>query len=132
MDIQTEGHAVFRLREVLEEKEYYEALVEYLPDEPSDTNAPREARLREAFEKSHALLFGRSWNEGEPGDAATLAYRMVARLPMELQRRQEMLEMRKESDRREFLLGWLTTFVPKLAARERARGRAGGNGHGLN
>ncbi len=35
MDILTEGRSVFRLAELLSEKAYYEAIVEYLEDTPS-------------------------------------------------------------------------------------------------
>jgi hypothetical protein len=37
--------------------------------------------------------------------------------------------MRKESDRRAFLLEWMEKFLPRLADREKIRKRAGGNGH---
>jgi hypothetical protein len=40
--------------------------------------------------------------------------------------------MRKEEERREFLLEWLTKLLPHLTDRERKRQRASGNGHGLN
>jgi len=45
---------------------------------------------------------------------------MAARLPMELQQRQALLEMRQENKRRESLLQWLATFVPKLVERGKA------------
>ena len=132
MDILTQGRSAFRLAEVLEEKEYYEGSVEYLPDEPSEISAAKETELVELVEQCHVLLFGRPWDEGEPSDPATLAYRMAARLPMELAHRQTLLEMRKEEERRRFLLEWLTKLLPQLTERERKRQRASGNGHGFN
>jgi Lon protease-like protein len=132
MDILTEGRSVFRLTEVLAEKEYHEGLVEYPADEPSEASSTRETELIRIFEQRHVLLFGRPWDEAEPSDPTTLAYRIAARLPIELAQRQALLEMRKEADRREFLLGWITKLLPQLADRERRRQRARGNGHGLN
>jgi len=132
LDILTEGRSAFRLTEVLEEKEYYEGLVEYLTDEPSEISPAKETELFQLVEQCHALLFGRAWNEGEPGDPATLAYRIAARLPMELTQRQALLEMRKEGERRDFLLAWTKKLLPQLTDRERKRRRASGNGHGLN
>ncbi|MGD0965729.1 MAG: LON peptidase substrate-binding domain-containing protein [Candidatus Acidiferrales bacterium] len=132
MDILTEGRSAFRLAEVLDESQYYEGLVEYLAEEPSELNPAKEAELVQLGGQCHVLLFGRPWEEGQPRDATTLAYRMAARLPMELARRQKLLEMRKEEDRREFLLEWLTRLLPQLNDRERKRQRATGNGHGLN
>jgi ATP-dependent Lon protease len=131
-DILTEGRAVFQLKELLDEKEYYEGNVEYVADAPFSADPEKEIRLVEGFDKCHALLFGRPWRDAAPNDAATLSYRMAALLPMELEKRQSLLEMRPESDRREMVLRWLESFSPKLAERQRARKRAGGNGHALN
>ena len=132
MDILTEGRAPFRLGELLEEKEYYEGLVEYLADEPSEINPAKETELVELVEQCHELLFGRPWDEGEPHDPATLAYRIAARLPIEMAQRQALLKMRKEENRRALLLALITKLLPQLTDRERKRQRAAGNGHGLN
>jgi len=53
-------------------------------------------------------------------------------LPLELGEKQELLEMRAEDNRQEFLVRWLKGFLPQLERRVRIRRRAGGNGHGLN
>jgi Lon protease-like protein len=132
MDILTQGRAVFRLNELIDEKEYYEAAVEYVEDGPSLTEPRSEAQLRETFERCHLLLFSRPWVDATPNQRATLSYRMAGLLPVELQKRQALLEMRSESDRRSLVLRWMVDFLTKLAELERARKRAGGNGHGLN
>jgi ATP-dependent Lon protease len=132
MDILTEGHEVFALRQVFDEREYYEARVEYLAEEPVNVDAEQERRITELFQQCHALLFGQAWMDEEPKDPRTLAYRMAARLPMELHQRQTLLETRDEVRRRRSLLKWLTEFLPKLAEREKTRERAKGNGHGAN
>ncbi|HXQ25906.1 MAG TPA: LON peptidase substrate-binding domain-containing protein [Candidatus Acidoferrales bacterium] len=131
-DILTEGRAVFQLKELLDEKEYYEGNVEYVADNPFRADAEKDAQLTESFDKCHALLFGRPWRDAAPDDAAILAYRIAAMLPMELDKRQTLLEMRSESDRREMVLHWIESFLPKLAERQQARKRASGNGHALN
>ena len=132
MDILTEGQHVFALREVFDEQEYYEARVEYLEDQSAQADPEQERRVTDLFQQCHALLFGQSWTDETPKDPRMLAYRMAARLPMELQHRQTLLEMRNEAQRRRTLLKWLTEFLPKLAEREKARSRAKGNGHGAN
>jgi len=132
LDITTEGRAVFRLTELLDEKDYYEGLVEYVTDEPSSLDAGKRARLVAAFKQCHELLFGQPWMQGPSEDEATLAYRMAALLPIELEKRQALLESRSESHRREMVHGWIDALLPKLSERERARKRAGGNGHALN
>jgi Lon protease-like protein len=132
LDIATEGRAVFRLTELLDEKEYYEGVVEYVTDEPSDLSAGKRSHLVAEFERCHALLFGQPWMHGASEDESTLSYRMAALLPIELEKRQALLESRSESHRRDLVLGWMKELLPKLSQRERARSRAGGNGHALN
>ena len=132
MDILTEGRAVFRLLELLDEKEYYEGRVDYLADEKQTPEARTEARLTGIFRQVHTLLFGQEWAAADKDMAFPLAYRMASRLPLELEQKQELLEMRAENQRRDFLLRWLTDFLPKIQHRQRVRQRAGGNGHGLN
>jgi Lon protease-like protein len=56
MDIATEGRAVFRLTELLHEKDYYEGMVEYVSDELGILDPAKERQLVLAFEQSQALL----------------------------------------------------------------------------
>ncbi len=129
LDIATEGRAVFRLAELLDEKDYYEGVVEYVTDEPSSLDAGKRTKLVAAFEQAHEFLFGRPWMQGPKDDEATLAYRMAALLPIELEKRQALLESRSESHRRDLVQSLINALLPKLSDRERARKRASGNGH---
>lgn len=129
MDIVVEGRSVFRLVEIVEEKEYYQGVVEYLVDEPSDANIGEQSRLIELFDKCHMLLFGKTLVDTTPAEPHLFAYRLAAHLPLELQSRQPLLDMRKESERRAFLLEWMEKFLPRVTEREKIRKRAGGNGH---
>ncbi len=132
MDIATEGRAVFRLADLLHEKEYYEGIVEYVKDELGVLDTKTDGQLAVAFEQSQVLLFGRPWTDPSPNEPATLAYRMAAMVPMEIEKRQSLLQTSSEQDRREIVLEWLQAFVPKLAEQQSARRRAGGNGHPVN
>ncbi|MFY9690843.1 MAG: LON peptidase substrate-binding domain-containing protein [Candidatus Acidiferrales bacterium] len=132
LDIATEGRAVFRLVELLDEKEYYEGVVEYVTDVPSNLDSAKRAELVAEFERCHEFLFGQPWMQGPGEDESTLAYRIAALLPIEIEKRQALLESRSESARREMVFGWVQGLLPKLSERERARKRAGGNGHALN
>jgi Lon protease-like protein len=100
-----------------------------LEDAASPLDSNKENHLIGTFEQCHEQLFGRPWARADQNQAASLAYRMASLLPLELQNKQVLLEMRSESDRREFVLQWLDAFLPKLIERRRARERAGGNGH---
>jgi Lon protease-like protein len=132
MDIMTEGRSVFQMLELLEEKEYYEAMVDYPADDAAPLDARREARLTQMFQQAHLLLAGQEWAVANTDTDISLAYRMAARLPLELAEKQELLEIRAEGSRQDFLLRWLAAFLPQLERRVRIRRRAGGNGHGLN
>lgn len=132
MDILTKGRAVFHLTDLLDEKEYYEGTVEYVADTVLSHDAEQSAQLVQIFEKCHALLFARPWMDPADNEPATLAYRMAALLPMELEKRQALLEMRSQHERREFVLRWMERFLPMLLAQQRALGLASGNGHTLN
>ena len=132
LDIATEGRAVFRLTQLLNEKDYYEGVVEYVTDEPSSLDGSKRAKLVTAFEQAHEFLFGQPWMQARSEDETMLAYRMAALLPIELEKRQALLESRSESHRRDMVQGWINALLPKLSEREQARKRAGSNGHALN
>lgn len=132
MDIITEGQAVFQMTQLLEEKSYYEAVVEYLPEDSTAQGSQEETQLIELFDQCHNLLFNRAGEIAPQSRGASLAFRMAARLPLELDDRQRLLEMEAEADRRRFLLRYLKELLPQLADRQRVRRMAGGNGHGRN
>ena len=137
MDILTEGRAVFQLVKVLEEKEYYEGIVEYPPDDSFTQDPKVEARLRELFAQFRMLLTSEPWvapdrQRKAGGDSNSLAYSMIEGLPLELRERQELLEMRNEDVRRAYLTRWLNDSFPALVQRQHLRRRSGGNGHGPN
>ncbi|HVB87829.1 MAG TPA: LON peptidase substrate-binding domain-containing protein [Candidatus Dormibacteraeota bacterium] len=130
MDILTEGRAVFRLDDLIDEKEYYEGRVEYLADNPFLRDLEKEAKLLEAYSECHALLVGQAWPGVLPEENSILTYRLAAQLPVELETRQMLLEMRSESERRSRLLSWISEFLPKLKESQRVQQLASGNGHG--
>jgi ATP-dependent Lon protease len=134
MDILTVGRNVFGLREVIDEREYYEGRVEYLAEDLLHIDHEQERHVSDLFQQCHALLFGQAWVDEAPKDPTTLAYRLAARLPMELKQRQALLEMRAETNRRVFLVKWLSEILPHLAESEKVHDRAKGNGssHGPN
>lgn len=132
VDILTEGRATFRIVELLSEKEYYEGVVDYLSEDVTPQDPEKEAELTEGFQQCHLLLFGHLWPGCDKRDSTPLAYKLAARLPLDLKQRQALLEMRSESERREFLLQYSKALLPKLAQRQISRHRAGGNGHGIH
>jgi uncharacterized protein len=124
LDILTAGRAVFHLIELIEENEYYEGSVEYAIDDAFSHDAEQEGQLVQLFDRCHAQMFGRPWMNPGDLDPEALAYRMAAMLPVELEKRQALLETRSERDRRELVLRWMERFLPRLIAQQRARERA--------
>jgi Lon protease-like protein len=104
MDILVEGRAVFRLIELLADKDYYEGIVDYLSEDAMPQDPHKEKELTEIFQQCHLLLFGHVWHGCNHNDGIALAYRLASRLPLDLKQRQTMLEKRSESERRDFLL----------------------------
>jgi Lon protease-like protein len=129
MDILTEGRAVFRLEELLDEKEYYEGRVAYQTDGPYLRDEEKESKLLADFAECHLLLAGSPWSGASEAEQPVLAYHLAAQLPVELEYRQMLLETRSESDRRNMLLRWIADFLPKVKERQRVQGKASGNGH---
>lgn len=132
MDILTEGRAVFQLNELLDVKEYSEAIVEYLEDEPTEKDAREESQVLELFQQCHAAIFGQSWTSDVEPSEGSLAYRIAALLPLAVEEKQGLLEMRDENRRYNFLFNRMTQLLPQLLRRQRVRKSAAGNGHGVN
>ncbi len=131
MDILTVGESAFRLTDVFEDKPYLEGLVEALGDDDTGEISPQtEKRLMELYENCHSLVYGQPAPEREENNSITLAFEIAHDLPLDLEFKQQLLEMRAESERQKRLLARLTEWLPKLARLGEARVKAAGNGHG--
>ncbi|MGA7915983.1 MAG: LON peptidase substrate-binding domain-containing protein [Candidatus Acidiferrales bacterium] len=136
MDIMTEGRAVFRALQLLREKEYHEAIVEY----PADPAAPlhesiddcEEASLLALFQECHSLIHDQMWVTTGRQPLWPLSYQLAAHLPIELEKKQALLEIRSEAQRQEFLMQWMSDLLTRVEPQQRARRSAAGNGHTLN
>jgi len=132
MDILTKGRAPFRLLQLLQDESYYEGVVEYLAEELSPANSEKNAKIVRLLQECHILLYGQSWVEAPEEQELSLSYRMASRLPLEVEEKQGLLQMRCEGERCDFLEKWLGEFLVKLEGRQGVRKRAAGNGHGPN
>jgi Lon protease-like protein len=136
MDILTQGRAIFRALNLLHEQDYHEALVEFLTDPAEIRREPvrhqEEAVLLGLFQECHTLIYGQLWVTFGVDSPWPLSFQMGARLPLELEEKQTLLEMRAELDRRRFLIERLKDMLPRLGHLHQARRAAAGNGHRLN
>jgi Lon protease-like protein len=132
MDIITVGRAPFRVVDLFPENPLLEGHVDYLEDRESPASPRTQRELVELFEACHTLIYDDYPKnlQAEPPDE--LSYLIAGTLPMDLLWKQQILELRSESDRQERLVAYLREWAPHLQKKEAMRQRAGGNGHGLN
>ena len=131
MDILTIGQSPYRIRQVFEEQPYLEGDVEFLDDDAAPGNVHTQKRLLELFEQCHTLIYGQPSGLTEANSTSLRTYQLASELPMNLDSKQELLEIREESERQSRLIELLDRWLPHLRHLERMRARAGGNGHGL-
>jgi ATP-dependent Lon protease len=132
MDIRTVGRAPFRVVELFSENSLMEGHVDYLEDRERSSNPRVQRQLVELFETCHTLIFDDYPKNLEGASPDDLSHLVASTLPMDLLWKQQILELRSESDRQERLVAYLREWAPHLQKKEAMRQRAGGNGHGLN
>lgn len=129
MDIVTMGRRVFRVQELIDEKAYYEARVTFVSDDVKEEIPPhRTQSLLKLYDECHRAIHGRvpePLNEREPA-----AYQIASELPVELEAKQALLELRSEGSRQEHLFSYLSHWLPRLRRIQKMKAKAGGNGHG--
>ena len=132
MDILTVGRDPFRVIKFLEENPLAEGHVDYLEDREAPANPSMRRELVELYETCHTLVFEDYPKNTDPDQSAQISFVIAGSLPMDLLWKQQILELRSESDRQERLVGYLRAWAPHLQKTGVMRQRAGGNGHGLN
>jgi Lon protease-like protein len=131
MDILTFGQTAYRVKEVFEDQPYLEGAVEYLEDHSSEGRTETRQRLLALYEKCHTLVYGRAPQSLHVNAGVSFAFQIASELPLDLDYKQELLELRVESERQSSLLERLDQWLPQLSHLDRMRKKAGGNGHGL-
>lgn len=132
MDILTFGRGIFHIAEVFEDQPYYEARIEYLENDLTPADNSTQQKLLVLFDRCRKLLFGGESRRLDPDADVPLSYQIACVLPIDLDSKQELLETLSEAERQTALLEHMTKWVPQLAQMDRARKKAGGNGHGLS
>ena len=132
IDILTIGREPFRVTEFFEEKPLAEGTVDYLEDRDASANPSLRRELIELYETCHTLVFEDYPKNTDVEQPSQLSFVVAGTLPMDLLLKQQILELRSESDRQERLVGYLRAWAPHLQKTGVMRQRAGGNGHGLN
>ncbi|MFZ0414878.1 MAG: LON peptidase substrate-binding domain-containing protein [Candidatus Acidiferrales bacterium] len=131
MDILTRGESPFHIKEVFDDKPYFEAAIECLDESPISYPAASK-ELLDAYEQCYWLLFNRGPETLAPKSNVSPAHAMAGSLPLDVDEKQVLLEMRSEADRQAHLHERLKEWLPQLVYLNERRERARGNGHALN
>jgi ATP-dependent Lon protease len=131
MDILTAGRHAFQLLALHNEQPYLEGSIEILEEEAAPAAADTMRRvLLSAFQECHKLLFSRAAPALEEASGIAASYFAASQLPLDLEAKQALLELRDESERLNFLLERIARMMPELRKLDKRRKTAGGNGHG--
>jgi len=128
MDIVTVGRRVFRILEVIEERSFYEAEVEFVEAEVPPRQVPSTALLQ-LFEKCYHAAFQSQPDRAALAKAPVVSYHIAGALPLELAYKQKLLEIHDEEERRHSLELTLARWLEQFEISNRARRLSGGNGH---
>jgi Lon protease-like protein len=128
-DILTIGQRVFRLLQTYNEKSYLEADVAFLEEDGQLAESEISRQLEQLFDQCHRILYKEEAPRFQAEENYSFAFHVGAELPLELDFRQALLELRSEVERQRRLVNHLTELYPQLERRERVRGKATGNGH---
>jgi Lon protease-like protein len=126
MDIAAEGAQRFEIIQVNQERSFLQAEVSFFDDEPSIVSKSAADTVVQLHEQLFAVM-GQTVEVDR--DAALLSYRLAQDLPVDLDFKQTLLEMKSESERVEILTEYYRATIPKIENSLRVRQRASGNGH---
>jgi len=126
MDIAAEGAQRFEIIKVNQERTFLQAEVAFFDDEPSIVSKSAADTVVQLHEQLFAVM-GQTVEVDR--DATYLSYRLAQDLPVDLDFKQTLLEMKSEAERVEILTEYYRATIPKVENSLRVRQRASGNGH---
>src|ERR1700721_1226870 len=132
MDIIAVGHDPFRIVELFTEDPLLEGQIDYLEDREAPLEQKCTRKLIREYETCHTLVFNSLPRELEAAPDGELSSAVASTLPIDLLCKQQILELRTESERQERLLRYLCDWAPHLLKEKAMQKSAGTNGHGLN
>ena len=126
LDIAAEGLQRFEIKEVNQERSFLQAEVTYFEDEPS---MPGESELDSVVQLHEQLFAVLGQAVDIARDTDLLSFHLANALPVDLDFKQTLLEMKSEVERIETLIEYYRATIPKVEKTLLARQRASGNGH---
>jgi ATP-dependent Lon protease len=108
------------------ERSFLQGEVTFFDDESSEVGEGPQQALIELHEQLFSIL-GQAAEVQR--DAQSLSFHLASELPVDLDFKQALLEMKSEAERIETLTEYYRATIPKVQQTLRARERAGRNGH---
>jgi Lon protease-like protein len=126
LDIAAEGKQRFEIMQVNQERSFLQGEVLFFDDEPSQI---AQTDLHSVVQL-HRQLFGILGQESQvDSQLATVSFHLANELPVDLDFKQALLEMKSESERVSTLIEYYKATIPKVERNLRVREKASGNGH---
>jgi Lon protease-like protein len=126
LDISTEGGQRFEIQQLNQERTFLRGNVVFLEDEPSQVSSSDNETVIQLHEQLFEVL-------GQPIEVEksypSLSFQLAHELPVDLDFKQTILEMKSEAERIETLIEYYRSTIPKVEKTMRARDKASGNGH---
>jgi Lon protease-like protein len=126
LDIATEGGLRFAIKQLNQDRSFLRAEVAFFEDEPSQVTKSETDTVIKLHQQLFEVLGQRV--EVEPS-YASLSFQLAHELPVDLDFKQSILEMKSEAERIETLIEYYRATIPKVEQTLRARDKASGNGH---
>jgi Lon protease-like protein len=126
LDIVTEGRERFEVLEVNEDRSFLQGDVLFFHDEPGQ--ATRE-QITHAVKLHGEILAIAGAEQSLPEEEEGISFHLAGSLPLDLDFKQALLEMRSEAKRIEAVITAFESILPRLRRTVQVRQKAGGNGH---
>lgn len=130
MDIMTQGGKRFEVMHVNQERPFLQAEVLYFRDEPGAAPA-EEITQAEKLHNEILTLAGSTPGNFADVDKTQLSFHLAGSLPLDLDFKQTLLEMKSEPERLRAIITFFETILPSMRRSVQVRRKAGGNGHGV-
>jgi Lon protease-like protein len=127
LDIVTEGRNRFEVLQLNQERAFLRGEVLLIADEPGVPTGEETARAVQLH--GEILTLAGAVQDLSAAENSILSFYLAASLPLDLDFKQKLLELRSERLRIAALIEYLDSILPKIRRASRARSTAGGNGH---
>jgi Lon protease-like protein len=127
MDIDTRGKQRFSIVELNHDRPFLQAEVTWFDDD--EPALPSQAEAETAIELHEQFLEVLGQSAEVDRENLPLSFELARELPVDLDFKQTILEMKSEAERIETLVEYYRATIPRLEKNMRARERASTNGH---